>query len=617
MSKIVSMLLWLFLIVFSQNQYANVYTNKLSLNIKDQTFNTARFYDDQKREVYFSGWNVSGSVKLKSMDFLPFKSIEDAKKSFKLMRDETGANAVRFTVAWEGIHPDVDVIDHRYLQQMLEFMKAAIDQKIYILFDYHQDLYSRHLFNKNSKYTGNGAPKWITPNMNKKLNICFLCVHWSQNSLSNFGLRKAVRKFWDNAPIETQKGIRYVQDEYHWQLKKVLSFVKNNLSNEEFKFILGLDPMNEPVDGGLRKMGAYEWSKHYQWPYYEKVKSAMKETGWGNKILFFEPLVYWNSNLSFIRTGRGYYPTQNVQGYSFNTHFYDFKRTGRIAFKKLNSNTYLNDFDEIRGESNFHHAPAFLSEFGWPLEGNGRSDTHKIIKSMKEGIMLSANNMKKGYHNFYSPYVSHTQWQWDIYHDQHHEYQNENLNRLMTKADAWNGENYSVITNFGKKFTIDKNLVNRAYPRRVAGDLINFYYQDRVKDKKRKKLDWTKLNVKDVEIKNNSHYVVMTWSNPRNNKNMNEIFLPKLFKNSEITIITSDKITRVQKNSQQELKKEGLVLINDNGTESGLRLNFRSSDSLQFLFVINEGLEAEIATKIQKELIKNILINKTHPIIKE
>tara|TARA_B100000925_G_scaffold57475_2_gene38093 strand:- start:2434 stop:4257 length:1824 start_codon:yes stop_codon:yes gene_type:complete len=605
----------MFLLVFSKNQYANVRTDRLSLSVNDKFYETSRFYDDQNREVYFSGWNVSGSVKLKSMDFLPFKNIDDARKSFKLMRDETGANAVRFTVAWEGIHPDVDVIDQEYLQKMLEFMKAAIDQKIYILFDYHQDLYSRHIFNKHSKYTGNGAPEWITPSMNKKLNICFLCVHWSQNSLSNFGLRKAVRKFWDNAPIETHKGIRYVQDEYHWQLKKVLAFVKNNLSPDEFKYILGLDPMNEPVDGGLRNMGPYEWSKHYQWPYYVKVKQAMKETGWDNKILFFEPLVYWNSNLSFIRTGRGYYPTQNSQGFSFNTHFYDFKRTGRIAFKKLNSNTYLNDFDKIRSESNFHHAPAFLSEYGWPLEGFGRSDTHKIIKSMKEGIMLSASNMKSGQHNFYSPYVSHTQWQWDIYHNQHHEYQNDNLNRLMTKADAWNGENYSVITKFGEEFTIAKNLVNRAYPRRVAGDLIHFYYQDRVKDKKKNELNWTKLNAGNVDIKDDSHYVVMTWKNPKNNKSSNEIFLPKVFRSPESTIITKDKIINVQSSSREAIKSSGFSLTDDNGLESGLKLNFKSSGSLEFLFIINEGLNKMDASKIQKELTKSILINKIHPII--
>ena len=595
-----------------QNTIANINTKTTSINTGQEKVRTTRFYDELGREIYFSGWNVSGSVKLRSMDFLPFKNTDDARKSFKLMRDETGANAVRFTVAWEGIHPDVDVIDNLYLQKMLEFMKIAIEQKIYILFDYHQDLYSRYIFNENSRFTGNGAPEWITPIANTKKNICFFCVHWSQNSLTNFGLRKAVRKFWENAPISTHKGIRYVQDEYHWQLEKVLTFVKNNLTEDEFKFVLGLDPMNEPVDGGLRKMGAYEWSKHYQWPYYERVKEIMGSSGWGEKILFFEPLVYWNSNLSFIRTGRGYYPTQNKPGFSFNIHFYDFKRTGGVAFKRLNSITYLKDFDEIRGEADYQHAPAFLSEFGWPLKGKGRSDTHKIIKSMKEGIMLSRSGLNKSSPSFYSSYVSHTQWQWDIYHDQHHEYQNDNPNKLLTKADAWNGENYSVITKFGSEYTINQDLINRVYPRKIAGNLLNFYYQDQVKDKASKNLRWTKLDLGDVKIDESRRYVVMTWENKEELTCDNEIFLPKIFKGKPITLINQDNIIKMKINEKTE-KIDGFSASFDNGKESGLKLNFPSKKGMQYLFLIEQDLEDGLAQKVQRKLSGKILESLLHP----
>ena len=113
------------------------------------------FIDNFGREVYFRGWNISGAVKLKSMNYKPFKNIDDASQAFRDLRERTGSNIIRYTLSWEAIHPQVDTINYNYLQEITFQIKEAIKNNIYILLDYHQDLFSRHLFNKNSKFTGN------------------------------------------------------------------------------------------------------------------------------------------------------------------------------------------------------------------------------------------------------------------------------------------------------------------------------------------------------------------------------------------------------------------------------------------------------------------------------
>ena len=110
----------------SVNSHLEASISKQTVNFSSKTKSEgARFFDELGREVYFSGWNVSGAVKLKSMNFLPFKNVDDAKKSFDLMRQDTGANIIRFTIAWEGTHAEVDTIDQKYLSDAIAQMKVS------------------------------------------------------------------------------------------------------------------------------------------------------------------------------------------------------------------------------------------------------------------------------------------------------------------------------------------------------------------------------------------------------------------------------------------------------------------------------------------------------------
>ena len=114
--------------------------------------------DADGREVTLRGFNVSGSTKLAETDLLPFRSTADAALSAQAMRDQTGANVIRFLISWEGVQPTPGSIDTAYLDRVVAQIQAFTDRGIYVLLDYHQDLYSPHLFNNGSWYTGDGAP---------------------------------------------------------------------------------------------------------------------------------------------------------------------------------------------------------------------------------------------------------------------------------------------------------------------------------------------------------------------------------------------------------------------------------------------------------------------------
>jgi len=140
---------------------ASADVKQLSVRNKNyQGQNDKVFIDGLGREVSLRGFNVSGEVKLAEYGFQPFANVADAKTSFDTLGQKVGSNMVRYTVAWEGIHIAPDTIDYTYLDNAIAYMKEAIRNGIYVLVDYHSDLYSRHTFRVDSKDTGNGAPGW-------------------------------------------------------------------------------------------------------------------------------------------------------------------------------------------------------------------------------------------------------------------------------------------------------------------------------------------------------------------------------------------------------------------------------------------------------------------------
>jgi len=555
------------------------------------------FKDHMGREVFFRGWNVSGAVKLISTDFKAFKNLDDAKKSLKLLKEKTGANIIRYTIAWEGAHKNVDTIDQKYLEETTEQIKVAIKNKIYILLDYHQDLFSRHLFHEDSKHTGNGAPKFIIEGSTYPKESCFLCFSWSINNVLNKTVTLAYRNFWNNILIDTKKGKREIQGEFLFQLEKVLSHLKRHLTISEFHYILGLDPFNEPTDGGLEGLTDVEWNQQKIYPFYQKVRTVMNGSGWKEKILFAEPNVVWNTSAPFTSANNPIYPGLHIENMSFNAHFYDAIRMSLGLFEVQNG-AYIANMDHVRNYAKKIKAPPFLSEFGMWIDKKRVKNQVRIVNATYQG-MEASKELDSNYLEFKTPYISGTQWHWGYYHNNHRE---PLRGETLTEKDAWNDENFSIITNFGKEYTSpDKYIVERSYPRSCQGNLLHFYYNARPFDGRKEFLNWAALKLGGENHLNNDRFSFMAWEGS-NSKAPTEIYLPPHFTGDTTYLITKNfagKISDLKKdlNLQVNAENDGKsLLIYSAGKDIHFSLAFNSTNPY------SKNYLKDLQTKIIKRL---------------
>lgn len=603
---------------------------KILLGTKSYSGSTDRiFVDGLGRETYFRGFNLAGNTKLLSDGFKPFRNTADAENAFSLLGQSAGSNMVRYLIAWEGVHPSVDTIDYAYLDAVILQLKAAAARRMYILLDYHQDLFSRYLFNKGSWYTGNGAPAWIISGGSYPQESCGICFTWGQNLFTNEAVRRGFRNFWNNAPISVPNGTRNMQTEYIWQIGKVLSYIKNNLSSQEFDYVLGLDPFNEPADGGMEGLSPAQWDNQKLWPFYYKVRQSLDQNGWENKWVYAEPMVFWNTNFGGIATGGGYLTSKPGQGFVFNSHFYD---AGRLSLDLtgIDNGTYFKALDEIRKEARFLDIPVFLSEFGMKLKGVGAQDTARLISGVYQAMEISDQQQSKKtrFADFYNPVVSGTEWHWDYYYDNHKEYMNGNTSKLLTAKDAWNDEDFSVIGNYGTKSNMDFHVLQRGYPRKIQGSLMSFYYNTIGYDTWNNVFKWGAVRTTDTGTNHfgDRRFIVVIWTGKRSDA-PTEVYIPPHFSGSDLVLITDKVIynkgipTSPQNRSNEAVFFPDPSRVNGSGNIlavwDDLDTDEDPENSVHFLVAVDAAgtsYSDTLLSSIQNELKTRVLVQKKSPI---
>ena len=202
------------------------------------------------RELGFRGFNVSGEVKLAESGFKAFKNNEDAQASLSLLKEKTGANLIRYTLAWEGVQPQPGQVDEGYLAAISQQIAIAADLGLYVLLDYHSDLYSRHTFTADSAATGNGAPRWAVSDVYGKDDCGLPCqLTWSAHKLSDSAVRNAIRGFWAD----------------HWALNKDLADIELYLpASQQCADIRGGQAGNSVTVGGWSCHGGANQRWHYR-----------------------------------------------------------------------------------------------------------------------------------------------------------------------------------------------------------------------------------------------------------------------------------------------------------------------------------------------------------------
>jgi hypothetical protein len=433
--------------------------------------------DGYRRQITLRGFNVSASTKLVESALLPFHSTDDAVLSAQAMRDQTGANVVRFLISWEGVEPSAPSIDYDYLARMTAQIQAFTDRGFYVFLDYHQDLYSRNIFNSNSWYSGDGAPAWVIVAGSYPTESCGICLLWGQNMLTNTAVRSAIYDFWHNRQISTSAGLMYLQNAYLAQAAQTMMYLRQHLSSDAFSHILGVDPFNEPFDGGLDGAAGTTWEQNYLMPFYVRFRAAMDAAGWTDKLALIEPLVFWNS---WGATPEGGLSTVGALGprYVFNAHYYDGARLSIDPFA-AGDGSYSDPINTIRDRATTLVTAGFVSETGFSM---GDSRTPWIIRALYEGLDHGGNASDW----WTAPggrglVMSTTLWHWDIYSGRHHELMNGNPSKVEVSGDGWNGEDYSIVKTdaSGNVVTrLDPHLLDRIFPEAVAGDTLAFATED-------------------------------------------------------------------------------------------------------------------------------------------
>ncbi len=454
------------------------------------TLASGRLTDGYGREVVLRGFNVSGESKLAENGGLPYASVTDAERSAAAMRTLTGADAVRFLITWASVEPQPGQYDYAYLAAVTAQIRAFTDRGIHVLLDFHQDLYSRYLFNQGSWYTGDGAPQWVVDAGGYPRESCGICVTWGQNITQNGAVTQADHDFWHNRVLTTPAGQVGVQDAFLAQAATALSYVKEHLGAAGYDQVAGVDPFNEPYAGTYDSgQDSRSWERDDLWPFYLRFRQVMDAAGWQDRPAYVEPNVFWNANLSFEKQTGGLLDAGSLGGgrFVFNTHFYDEQALSGVFLPGHAGNgQYTTDFDTVRQRAADTGTAALVSEFGSPETGYTSDKTPSVLKAMYQSLDSGVSGAKWWDDPAASgPVLSGTQWQWDPYSGRHHELMNGNPDKVQTSGDAWNGEDFSVVDTDDSgtvRLRQQAALLDRLYPGAVAGHTLAFTYEDRAAD---------------------------------------------------------------------------------------------------------------------------------------
>lgn len=121
------------------------------------------FRDESGRYLVINGVNVSGTskvpVNISPVSYVgrPFP-IEDVDGWFEKLRRD-GFNAIRLLVIWEGVCPErPGEYDTEYLDYLEQVISKANDHGIYVLINFHENLFSRHLYSVFNDNPSIGEP---------------------------------------------------------------------------------------------------------------------------------------------------------------------------------------------------------------------------------------------------------------------------------------------------------------------------------------------------------------------------------------------------------------------------------------------------------------------------
>lgn len=280
-----------------------------------------RFVDGAGRTVVLRGFNAAGNSKIPWVT--PF-----AKPNFFEPLPKLGANVVRLLFTWEAYEPEKGQYDTTYLDYYDAAAKAAGDQGLFVIVDFHQDAFSR----ANVSGCGDGFPLWAVPAevMPSVPNNGPGCEDWGLMMKSDQGMLASFSDFYAD-----KSGVRTAY------LAMVKSVAHRLASHAE---VIGYDMLNEPWGDEVTEIG----------PLYEDAAKAIRSES-PDAILFVSPR-------ALTSAGNG---TQlqkpTFDNFAYSPHFYDATVAVLHDWSGVQPDTA---FQIMRGTADAWGVPLFLGEFG-------------------------------------------------------------------------------------------------------------------------------------------------------------------------------------------------------------------------------------------------------------
>ena len=164
-----------------------------------------------------------------------------------------------------------------------------------------------------------------------------------------------------------------------------------------------------------------------------------------------------------------------------------------VSHESVKNGSYLTNMDYIKSTASKFNHPPFLSEFGMFIKKDRVQNQVRIIEATYQGMEISKER-SSSFASFYSPVISELNGIGTFIITSIVNYKNGNPNKVAKKGDAWNNENFSIVTDGGSKYTTpDEFVVERAWPRRCQGRIMHFYYKGRPDDGRSGRINWVAM----------------------------------------------------------------------------------------------------------------------------
>ncbi len=303
------------------------------------------FRDPADRVVVLHGVNYS--QERKRPPFFDWQTPEH----FEALRG-WGFNVVRYLISWDSIEPERGVIDTAALDEIERGVRYAFENRIYVLLDMHQDLFS-------PLFGGNGMPEWSAlddpaiANL-RKSGDWFL--HYANEDVS-----RSFDRFYTDEEL---------QDAFAAAWIRVVERVKR------WPNVIGYDLVNEPWNGTFAP-AKFEVSRLL--PFYDRLIRRIR-TADPDRAIFVEP-----SPLPCNAGLPSRLPAPEDRNVVFAPHYYDPWMKARKPYDggRLRVNFALG-FQKKKAVE--WKSAVFLGEFGANVEQEGALDYLEDIVAVADSM---------------------------------------------------------------------------------------------------------------------------------------------------------------------------------------------------------------------------------------